>query len=580
MAGIIEAGGVVYPTAQTRPLGDNTKFVATTQFVKSALGPKANLSSQVYDGVPTSPTPPIEDRSTRIATTAFVNSLMESVIPPPTTPQMVIEDNILSTSTQSSARIFGSVSPLGWPVTYDIEWVTAQRLQFNKLTGITENEVLSIIAPSVGTNTPVRFKVTATDGSRRSDPLEVTVTVSALVPGNPAGGGYYYGQIQVGTTIYALIVAPRAQGEVSGLQWKTSATDSPGTGSPNDGWSNTFYMNNGLHPIATWVRSLTIGGYGDWYIPAQAELSLLYFALKPTADANASNGVNGYNKWSLPFCPAYTSSIPAVTSVARFHRGGADSLADSLNYGYYSSTQSDAVYFNAQNFALLPGVASAGTMSTFSVPKNIAYFSARAIRRIPLGTITAPKPGESQTIGCPAGYTGTQAQARQCTWSSGANSWVCDAWNTTSSNCVPISMSFYGPALKLYGYLPYVGAANSMTPPDAATGRYGVAYYSANVSVNGYNAALEGQYWMRRITDENGQYAAPIETWAVGYSHRVTGLDPIFEGRTATLLKGLKPGGDGQTVTISGGTATFPFYANDDDNIKRNEYENMAIRIN
>lgn len=591
MAGTIEAGGIVFPTAPTQTTGDSSKRVATTAFVRGSLDTKANIDSPELNGVPMAPTTDVNDRSTRIATTAFVNNLVDIVVPPPTRPQMTIESSILSTSTQSTARIFGSISPIGRPLTYEIEWVTAARVTFNKLTGIIENELLTIVAPSVSVSTPTSFRVFATDGQRRSLPLDMTVTVVPLAPGVPAGGGYYFGQIQVGNTIYALIVAPKAQGEVAGLQWKTSATATAGTDSPNDGWTNTFYMNNGLHPLGQWARSLNIAGYADWYVPSYCELEILYRYLKPTTETNyvgtnSFGGDNGFNRWSLPWGAAYGLTYPVqvtsgITDVSRFYRGGVDSLADSLNYGYYSSTQLSAASAMAQGFAY--NGSPAGLQSSYSLPKNVANFSTRAIRRIPIGSIAATKPPETQTISCPPGFLGTQSQARLCTWSSSAGSWLCDAWTTTSSNCSPVSVLYAGPALRLTGYNRYPGPPNPDVPyggmgnpADDPPRPWAVAYYEAALNVNGFPATLHGEYWMYTSIANPDRGS---DTSAIGYRHEIRGLDAAFNGRPATLVFGLKPGGNGQTATVVGGTAKFPFYYNDDDNIKRNESETMAVQV-
>lgn len=165
------------------------------------------------------------------------------------------------------------------------------------------------------------------------------------IPGTPFGGGYYAGRIRVGTQDYALVIAPKSLGgEAPGqLRWKTSNTTTTGTSSVNDGWANTQAMAiAGLanHPAAQFCRSLTIGGYNDWYLPARDELEILYRNFKPTTDSN--NTGSGANSSSVPPTSNYTSGNPAQTSIALFKEGGAEAFIAGNHYwsstGYNSST--------------------------------------------------------------------------------------------------------------------------------------------------------------------------------------------------------------------------------------------------
>ena len=87
-------------------------------------------------------------------------------------------------------------------------------------------------------------------------------------------GGYYIGNIQG----YYLIAAP-IEGETT-AQYKTSNTDTPGQTFEgyNGSIITTAMINNdpNAHPAAKFCSELTIGGYTDWYFPAQIEVLTMY----------------------------------------------------------------------------------------------------------------------------------------------------------------------------------------------------------------------------------------------------------------------------------------------------------------
>jgi hypothetical protein len=173
--------------------------------------------------------------------------------------------------------------------------------------------------------------------------------VTPSVPGTPFEGGYYAGKIQYDGKTYALIVSPKAQGEPAGtIRFKASNTNTPNTGSLNDGWSNTLALVEAgadIHSAAAYCRSLIIDGYNDWYLPSVNELEICYRNLKPTTASNTvgaagyPNGANGFNPSSIPVGAAYTTTNPAITSSTIFVTGGAQAFIQ--NY-YWTSTQKDA----------------------------------------------------------------------------------------------------------------------------------------------------------------------------------------------------------------------------------------------
>jgi hypothetical protein len=103
-------------------------------------------------------------------------------------------------------------------------------------------------------------------------------------------GGFFAGQISTagnGIADYNLVIAPKSSGENSSKQWKTSNTSTAGTSSVIDGPTNSSNMNNASHPAAEFCEGLTIGSFSDWYMPANNELEVCYFNLKPTTLSNS-----------------------------------------------------------------------------------------------------------------------------------------------------------------------------------------------------------------------------------------------------------------------------------------------------
>lgn len=60
--------------ANTPTAGDNTKKLATTEFVQTAVNPKAPINNPTFTGTAAAPTPTLDDNTTKIATTAFLRN--------------------------------------------------------------------------------------------------------------------------------------------------------------------------------------------------------------------------------------------------------------------------------------------------------------------------------------------------------------------------------------------------------------------------------------------------------------------------------------------------------------------------
>jgi hypothetical protein len=186
-----------------------------------------------------------------------------------------------------------------------------------------------------------------------------------LVIGEPFEGGYFMGSIITAGKTYALIVAPKAEGETT-LPWKKGWSATPGTLSLNDGLANSEAMNNDEHPAAQWCRSLKIGGKDDWCLPSRDDLELMYRNGKPTTDENYVyanrakawgvkpgdyNGVdesgNGHNASSVPAGDAYTKQVPAQTTAPAFRDGEPEAFDARW---YWSSTEFGSVGAWYQHF--------------------------------------------------------------------------------------------------------------------------------------------------------------------------------------------------------------------------------------
>ena len=189
------------------------------------------------------------------------------------------------------------------------------------------------------TATAYTFKVFATNAYGPSPLSAASNSVTPLVIGGALGGGYFAGQIGVsGVATHNLVVGPVASAENSSKQWKIVNTSTTGTSSVIDGPSNSAAMNDVTHPAAQFCEGLTIGGFSDWYMPAQNELEVCYYNLKPTTQNNDTG--SGINANAVPARASnYTTGTPAQTSATDFRSTGAEDFAAGL---YWSSTQQSA----------------------------------------------------------------------------------------------------------------------------------------------------------------------------------------------------------------------------------------------
>ncbi len=185
------------------------------------------------------------------------------------------------------------------------------------------------------------------------------------------GGGFYAGRIRIGDQAFALIVAPKADGEHEDAPWNDTYSTVEGAKSYFDGLANTEAMAGAGSELAKWARGLRIGGNDDWYLPSQDELEIIYRNLKPTTGANWCYARSGINLSAVEPTRPYTPDFPVQTLTDAFQKDGAEAF-DPL--WYWSSTQhvSDSDCAWGQVF---------GYGGQASTHKNDDY-RARAVRRL------------------------------------------------------------------------------------------------------------------------------------------------------------------------------------------------------
>lgn len=199
-----------------------------------------------------------------------------------------------------------------------------------------------------------------------------TQSVLNLAPGTPFEGGFFGGIVHIGDALYALIVAPKADGETK-LPWIDGYKAVPGAQAYDDGMANTAAMREAGSALGHWATDLRIAGHADWYLPSQDELEILYRNLKPTPNENYCYARSGINLSATVPTRPYTPTHPVQTPAEAF-QSGADEAFDST--WYWSSTQ-HAAYSDfawCQNFN--NGYQNDNTTDT--------KLRARVVRRLPI----------------------------------------------------------------------------------------------------------------------------------------------------------------------------------------------------
>ncbi|OYY46635.1 MAG: DUF1566 domain-containing protein [Gallionellales bacterium 35-53-114] len=152
-------------------------------------------------------------------------------------------------------------------------------------------------------------------------------------------GGFFAGAINLNGQRFAVILASKKQGELSGA-WHEDEDDVPGAMSYNDGLTNTQAISEAGSDLAKQALGLTIDGLNDFYIPSQDELELCYRAFKPTTERNWCYARSGINLSAMPPTYPYTPTFPIQTTLELFKQGGEEAFEQQW---YWTSTQHAAL---------------------------------------------------------------------------------------------------------------------------------------------------------------------------------------------------------------------------------------------
>lgn len=129
-------------------------------------------------------------------------------------------------------------------------------------------------------------------------------------PGTKFGGGFFAGRFFIGDQAYALVVAPKAKGEVEPMRWNESMAMVAGATSHCDGLANTQAMAKAGSDLAKKITGLKIGKASDWYLPSRLELLLAYSELR-NVKAFAAGGKQAFERawyWSSTQHAEYAES--------------------------------------------------------------------------------------------------------------------------------------------------------------------------------------------------------------------------------------------------------------------------------
>ena len=203
--------------------------------------------------------------------------------------------------------------------------------------------------------------------------MKSSTTEITPIIGTAMGGGFYAGRILINDQPFALIVSPKAEGEMNPAIWIPNYKDVPGARSYNDGLANTRAMAESGSKLAQRVLDLRINDEGEWYLPAQDELEVIYRNLKPTTNQNSCYARSGINLSAMPPTRPYTPEFPIQTLTEAFQQGGAEAFESDA---YWSSTQHAS------------GSASAWCQLFGNGTQDCHYtggkLRARAVRRLPI----------------------------------------------------------------------------------------------------------------------------------------------------------------------------------------------------
>ena len=149
--------------------------------------------------------------------------------------------------------------------------------------------------------------------------------------GLPFAGGFFAGEYVLNGDRYALVVAPKAEGEKLNVEYKKKSLGTADcTDSDDDGVTNSEIINNANHPAVQFCRSLRAGGFDDWYLPSRDELMRIWMALGPnrknTPELFRSGGTEAFgDRWY--WSSTEYASYPLLAWLVYFGNGSQSSYS-------------------------------------------------------------------------------------------------------------------------------------------------------------------------------------------------------------------------------------------------------------
>jgi hypothetical protein len=218
-----------------------------------------------------------------------INITIDTTAPTPSAPASYVDNVGTTTSNTSTASTTDDNTP-----GINIGAVTDTPTLYANNVYIPATYSSGVLTPSTAlADNTYAFTYTLTDaaGNISGESPAINITINTVIPWPPltlgSGDdthGYWLGTAGDGTS--KLIVAPKST-ESDGT-WGSIGTWR-GTNSATNGVTNTttlFNLGAAAHPVAYYCRTLTTGGYSNWYLPAKDELATCFEGSGALSTAN------------------------------------------------------------------------------------------------------------------------------------------------------------------------------------------------------------------------------------------------------------------------------------------------------